>query len=99
MEWFPSRPPSYWKSMSHQKQLLDDIAIKLNIKKPSDWGKITLLQFIELGGGSVLTFYYHGSLFKCLQSVYKGSLWKWYHSFLYRCRLEDRVVLKYSPLS
>jgi hypothetical protein len=57
--------------MENRRNFLDEIAKKLNIKTPSDWGKVTYDYFCELGGGSLLG-YYHGSLFACLQSVYKG---------------------------
>lgn len=51
---------------------MDEVALKLNIKKPSDWGKVTKLEFFKLGGSSLLTSYYNSSLSSCLQSVYKG---------------------------
>lgn len=74
-EWFvniPSVPNSYWKSLRNQKQFLDELARNLNIKRPSDWGKLTTRSFSECGGKSILSNYYDGSLFKCLQSVYSG---------------------------
>lgn len=46
--------------------------MKLNIKNPKDWGKVTLHQLNELKGAGLLN-YYKGSLFTCLQSVYKGK--------------------------
>lgn len=55
---------------------MDDIATKLNIKKPSDWGKLTLQQIHQFGGASLLNTYYNDSIFACLQSIYTGSpLW------------------------
>jgi hypothetical protein len=68
-------PKSYWKSMENRKNFLDETAKKLNIKTPSDWGNITKLQFQKLGGNSLLSNQYKGSLFKCLQSVYKGIIY------------------------
>lgn len=59
--------------MENRKKFLDEVANKLNIQNPRDWGKITTSQIHEIGGGSLLTTYYNGSLFYCLQSVYKGS--------------------------
>lgn len=60
--------------MENQKKFLDELAMKLNIKNPSDWGKFTTRLVYELGEGSLLTSYYNNSLFTCLQSVYKGLL-------------------------
>lgn len=57
--------------MSNRKKCLDEIKIKMNIKNPKDWGKVTISQIRELGGGSLLT-YYGGSTISCLQAVYKG---------------------------
>lgn len=72
-EWFSKVPNSYWKSMENRKMLMDQIAKKLNIKNPSDWGKVTQNCIYELGGCSLLTRYYNGSLFACLQSIYQGK--------------------------
>lgn len=58
--------------MENRKKFLDDFAAKLNIKKPSDWGKIKSSQFQELGGASLLSYYYNSSPYACLKSVYKG---------------------------
>ena len=69
----PQFPKSHWRSAANQRKLLDEVAIKLNIKNASDWGKITTRQFYEFGGSSLLTSYYNGSVFQCLQSVYKGK--------------------------
>lgn len=46
----------------------------LNLKNASDWGKVTYRQISEHGGAGLLVQYYKGSLFHCLQSVYKGTL-------------------------
>lgn len=71
-EWFNKLPNSYWKSIENHKKLLDEIAIKLNIRSPSQWGKVTRYQVRGFGGGRLLN-YYSNSLYKCLQSVYKGK--------------------------
>lgn len=60
--------------MENRKSFLDDLAKKLNIKKPSDWGSITAQHVHELGGGTLISTYYKESLFRCLQSVYKGKI-------------------------
>lgn len=61
----------FWKLMDNRRNITDEIAKKLNIRDPRDWGRITRLQIHELGGGSLLT-QYDGSPFKLLASVYKG---------------------------
>lgn len=58
--------------MENRKIFLDQLALKLNIKKPSDWGKIPVKKVQEHGGNALLLTYYKGSLFHCLKSVYKG---------------------------
>lgn len=71
MEWFSKSSQSYWKSYGNCKRFLDEVAVKLHVKSPNDWGRIKIQQIIELGGASILR-QYKGSLFACLQSVYKG---------------------------
>lgn len=74
-EWFPnifSYPRSYWKSMENRKLFLDELAVKLNVKEPRDWGKIPRNRIYEFGGASLLTNYYNSSVFNCIRSVYKG---------------------------
>lgn len=58
--------------MENRKKFLDEIAVRLNIQSPSDWGKVTQQHIYDLGGSSLLSNYYNGSLFACLKSVYKG---------------------------
>lgn len=74
-EWFsylPHYPKSHWKSRENCKIFLDELARKLNIKSPRDWGKVTIREFHRYGGSALLTLYHNSSLFSCLQSVYKG---------------------------
>lgn len=70
-DWFTQVPRMHWQSMENRRKLLDEIAIKLNIKTISDWGKVSLQQFREHGGTGILN-YYNWSLFDCLKSVYNG---------------------------
>lgn len=71
VDWFAGHPKSYWNSIDNCRIFLDEVAHKRNIKKPSDWGKITQEEIIDLGGRSFLA-QYSGSLIAGLQSVYKG---------------------------
>lgn len=60
--------------MENRKEFMDEIATKLNIKNPSDWGKITVRHVYELGGVTLLSRYYNGSLYSCLKSIYQGTI-------------------------
>jgi hypothetical protein len=51
---------------------LEQVRKKFDIKKPSDWGKLTTIDLKKIGGSSLLSRY-QGSLFKCLKSIYKGK--------------------------
>lgn len=68
----PQVPKSHWQSMENRRKFFDEVAINLNIKNASDWGKVTIRQFCKFGGAGILN-YYNNSLFSCLQSVYKGT--------------------------
>lgn len=81
VEWFSKVTSSHWCSIDNQKKFLDEVAFKLNVKNPSDWGKVTTQQIHNLGGGSLLSHRYRDSLFHCLQSVYKGTAYHCTHSF------------------
>lgn len=61
----------YWHSKENCRKFLDEVAIQLNIKHSSGWGKVTIKQINELGGAGLM-YYYNNSLYKCLASVYKG---------------------------
>lgn len=102
-EWFPNLhrfPKAHFKVMENRKKFMDDLAVTLNIKKPRDWGNITLKQIHELGGGPLLNNYYRGSLFACLQSVHRGmnqiSTYFFFFTLAKRYHLEKRMVLQYS---
>lgn len=58
--------------MENRKQFMDQLSVTLEIKKPADWGKITVRQIHALGGNTLITHYYNGSLYSCLASIYKG---------------------------
>lgn len=72
-EWFFQLPRSYWQSTENSRKFLDEVAIKLNIKNPSDWGKVTNKVMHEYGGAGLLK-HFNNSLFDCLKFVYEGFL-------------------------
>lgn len=66
----------YW-SIPIQREYMESIATKFHIKKPSDWGKITVNEVGE--DGRYILSRYNGSMFKTLSSIYPG-----YYLDLYR---------------
>lgn len=52
-------------------EILDDLQMRLHLKSPSDWGKVTVKQFFQFGGSGLLN-HYNASLFHCLKANYKG---------------------------
>jgi hypothetical protein len=57
---FAKRANNYWKDKANQKAFLDELAVKLNVKKPEDWYSVVTSQ-IEKNGGVSLLRYYRGS--------------------------------------
>lgn len=73
-EWFPyisTFPKGYWTLKINQRNFLDNLASKLNIEEPRDWGSITIHQ-VSAHGGITLLGNYQQSLFRTLKSVYPG---------------------------
>lgn len=66
-----SLPSNYWNSLENRRKFLDEMKLKFNIKEPKDWGNISVKEFQNAGGNSMLKLY-GNSLFECLQSIYTG---------------------------
>lgn len=64
-------PNKYWESESNKRNFLEKLKVQFNITCLSDWGKLTTRN-VHKAGGATLMKYYNNSLFKCLQSIYKG---------------------------
>lgn len=102
-EWFfhiPRVPKFHWESIDNRRKFMDEIATVLHIHHPSDWGKISHAQICELGVDSILNRYYDASLFKCLQSLYKGVVLSricviYYHRYF----MAKKLVSKHSKVS
>lgn len=60
-------------SVDKQRKFLDALAIELSIKKPSDWGNVTIQQVKEYGGNALFSSY-GDSLLRTLKIVYSGLL-------------------------
>lgn len=78
---------NHWLDKRNQKIFLDEIAKKLVIKSPSDWGKVKKRDVLLLGGNTILQRYYNGSIKSALQSVYPGMLF-WHPKFTLEIRWE-----------
>lgn len=61
-----------WIDKTTRYQFLDEVAKKLKIQKPSDWGRVKSETFSKCGGAYLLNLY-GGSMYNLLQNVYKGG--------------------------
>lgn len=84
-KWFSKLPQGYWENRANLRNFLEEIATKLNIKEPKDWGKMNNKILIRNGGGSALSAY-GNSLLKTLQFAYPDVQWnvKWFSKFPHR---------------
>lgn len=62
-----------WLRQDFQKTFLDNVAKDLQLQRPQDWGKVPTRIFVEKGGATLLRRN-RGSIFKTLQTVYKGTI-------------------------
>jgi hypothetical protein len=53
----------YWKDVKNQRNFMDQLAIKFEIKNPEEWNRISTKTAVQEGA----TF---------IRSYYQGSLWK-----------------------
>jgi len=75
-EWFLNSPKvemGFWKKKENRKQFLEELAVKLDIKEPKDWGKVSKQQILENHGGSLLVM--HNSLRKALSENFPEIEW------------------------
>jgi hypothetical protein len=61
--WQQHRGHGYWQSIQNQRSFFDALAVKLDIKSPEEWMKVSVTSVIE-SGGYFLNTYYDGSLVK-----------------------------------
>lgn len=64
--------PGYWLQKDNQRQFLDAIATKFQIKSCEDWGNVTFRNVVKNGGAPLMKVY-GGSVRKALKSVYAGN--------------------------
>lgn len=67
------RSNGFWSIKGNQKEFFDEIAARLKITSPSDWGKLSPKVINQHGGSSIIKKY-NGSFFQALQQVYPGFL-------------------------
>lgn len=58
--------------MDNQRSFFDNLAMKLDIRKPRDWGNIPFRVVIENKGG-YFSFLYRGSMYLALQKIYPSK--------------------------
>jgi hypothetical protein len=51
------KPKGYWNDKSNQRKFFDQLALKLNVKKPEDWFSVRLQTVLDNGGSFVKTYY------------------------------------------
>lgn len=61
------------QTLENQKLFLDGLAIKLNIKSPSDWGSVRI-RAVQDHHGSTIIERFGGSLQRALKTVYSGKV-------------------------
>ena len=68
-----SYPNGFWKDKNNQKQFLDNLAIKLNIKSYKDWNTISRKDIVQQGGARI--FEEFPSFYDCLKYHYPDENW------------------------
>lgn len=64
---------NFWKDARNQRAFLENIASTYKIKRPEDWGRISVREIEKLGGRGLVKSYSH-SLYKTLSAVYPGLI-------------------------
>lgn len=67
-----SVPNGFWKVKENQREFLQFVAQKFNIKQPYDWKNVSIQNVLDERGTSLLNKYYNGSLYKALKSNFPG---------------------------
>jgi len=70
-----SHPWGYWKNVDNQRNFLNELATKLNIKDLSDWYTVSNTQIISHGGYGLLN-YHRCSLLRMLRTAFPQMNWK-----------------------
>jgi hypothetical protein len=57
------KPSGYWKDVKNQRNFFDELGVKLNIKEPQDWFRVTR-KIIWKEGGYFINNHYNSSVIK-----------------------------------
>jgi hypothetical protein len=66
----------YWSKLENQRQFLDSIAAKLNIKDKEEWYSVSYKDVYDRGGNSLISNCYKGSLTRAIVSIYSDYPWQ-----------------------
>ena len=76
MAWkFPVCPPNYWDNVNNQNKYMEWVTKELNINEESDWYKITMKKWNEMGGSSLLSDKYNDNILQLLTHFYPNYEW------------------------
>lgn len=67
------KPPGFWRKIENQRNFFNELARKLSIKTPSDWGQFTS-EVVAANGGRTISSRYHGSLQEMLKTLYPSTM-------------------------
>ena len=68
-------PSDFWDSMSNQKEFMDDLGSKLEIKTFEDWYQVNMNEFIQ-NKAQTLLFRYNNSKEKMIMAIYPDQDWE-----------------------
>ena len=77
------RKNNYFSSIENQRNVLQNIFIKLNLKELEDWKKVSLQQLRE-NGGSFIGRYYSNNFKKLLRTIYPTHNWQFQKEILHK---------------
>jgi hypothetical protein len=76
-EWkFKAVSRGWWRDVSNRKAFMDWAGHQLGVAKPADWLNLTKDDVVRIGGGSMLSSVYAGSVTAALKDVYPSHNWQ-----------------------
>eukprot|EP01114_Cavostelium_apophysatum_P023739 TRINITY_DN9046_c0_g1_i1.p1 TRINITY_DN9046_c0_g1~~TRINITY_DN9046_c0_g1_i1.p1 ORF type:complete len:1029 (-),score=223.52 TRINITY_DN9046_c0_g1_i1:186-3272(-) len=67
--------PGKWIDEKNRRKFFDDLAKEFDVKKKSDWAKVTRKDVYARGGAGLLR-HYNSSVYQALQSIYPEMNWE-----------------------
>lgn len=68
---FKKVPRGYWNSEKNQREFMDSLAKKLNLKEFDDWYQVSKDEIIEHGGGGLLKLKYDGDHVQMIKNIFQ----------------------------